>query len=68
MSNNDENDKPIQIRIDIDGITKVMFLIIQKKYNVERYTDTFRLIVKRCFDLEGFSQEDIENFIKTMSH
>ena len=55
MSNTKDDDKPIQIRIDIDGITKIMFQTFQRQYNIERYTDTFRLIVKRAFDLEGFT-------------
>ena len=42
----------IQIRIDIQGKTKMMFKKLQEKYNISRYTDTFRLIVKRAYDLD----------------
>ena len=42
----------IQIRIDISGRTKKMFLAFMDKYNLERYTDTFRLIIKRAYDLD----------------
>lgn len=47
-----DHNKIIQIRIDIEGKTKVMFQRLQEKYNISRYTDTFRLIVKRAYDLD----------------
>lgn len=47
-----KKDDIIQIRIDIQGKTKLMFKKLQEKYNISRYTDTFRLIVKRAYDLD----------------
>ncbi len=54
----EKDEKTIQIRIDIDGKTRKMFEKFMKHYNIERYTDTFRLIVKRAYDLEGFTEEE----------
>lgn len=58
MTHENDVDKPIQIQIDIEGRTKKMFEAFRNYYNIERYTDTFRLIVKRAYDLEGFDKEE----------
>ena len=55
-----EKEKILQIRIDIGGKTKEMFEAFQDKYNTQRLTDTFRLIVKRAYDLDIKEHSTIE--------
>lgn len=54
---NNKKKKLLQIRIDLEDETKEMFMAFQKKYNIQRLTDTFRLIVKRAYDLDIANHE-----------
>lgn len=46
------SEKTVKIRIDLDGKTRDMFEAIKKKFNLETYTETIRLIIKLAFDNE----------------
>jgi hypothetical protein len=41
----------IEIRLDLEGETKEMFLEIKRKLNVKANTETIRSIIKTAFDL-----------------
>lgn len=51
-ANAKEDDTTVQINFELKGITKDMFLAIKRKYNLKYNMETFRLIVKKSFDIE----------------
>jgi len=46
----------IKLRLNLEGKNKEMFESIKEKYNLERNTDTLRLIIKLAYDSE-FNEE-----------
>ena len=42
----------VKIRINLEGDNKNMFEAIKEKYNLERNTETMRLIIKLAYDYE----------------
>jgi hypothetical protein len=42
----------IKLRLNLDGKNKEMFEEIKRKYNLERNTDTLRLIIKLAYDYD----------------
>ena len=48
----------IKIRLDLEGDNKEMFEAIRQKYNLERNTETMRLIIKIAYDKEFENKTD----------